>query len=96
VVKNFKKEDFIRNLSKETGFSYNLSKKLINDLIQVIIYNIKKGSLNLKNIGSFKIVRKKERLGRNPKTQKTYLISSRNSVIFTASKKLIINLNKIS
>ena len=56
---NFKKIDLIKKLSSETGFSSNLSKKLINDFIQIIIVNIKTGYLNLKNIGTFKIINKK-------------------------------------
>ena len=39
------------------------------------------------------IVEKKERYGRNPKTREIYLINSRKSVSFTASKKLIKKIN---
>ena len=52
---NFKKEDIIKNLSFSTGFSLNYSKKIINDLIEILIKNIKLGDFNLKNIGTFKI-----------------------------------------
>ena len=48
---------------------------------------------NLKNIGSFKILAKKERIGRNPKTKEEFIITPRNTVSFTASKflKKIVN-----
>ena len=88
VNRNFKKEDIAKDLHRKKGFSVNLSKKLIDDFIEVIINNIKSGNLVLKNIGSFKILRKKERLGRNPKTKEEFIISSRNSISFTPSDKL--------
>ena len=93
--KNLKKKDFINNLSIKTGFSFNLSKKLINDLIEIIINNIKKNNFNLKNIGTFKINYKKERIGRNPKTKEEFVISSRNTLTFIASKKITINAEDI-
>ena len=58
---NFKKDDLINNLSKETGLSFNYSKKLINDLIQLLILNIKDNDLRLKNLGSFILVSKKKK-----------------------------------
>ena len=59
-------------ISKETGFSKNLSKKLIEDLIEISIKGIVNGGLNLKNFGHFKVLHKQERIGRNPKTTKIY------------------------
>ena len=91
-----KKIDLINNLSNQMGFSHNLSKKIINDLIEIIIQNIKSGNLGLKNIGSFNIIKKKERLGRNPKTKEKFIISSRKSVIFKPSKYILNVLNNLS
>ena len=93
--KNLKKIDIVKNLSASSGFSLNFSKNVINDLIEIIDTNIKSGNLNIKNIGSFKIINKKERIGRNPKTKEIFLISSRKSIIFTTSKKILEKLNKI-
>jgi integration host factor subunit alpha len=92
--KNYTKQDLINDVSDNTGFSLNFSKKLVNDLINIIIDNIKKGDFILKNIGSFKIKDKKERIGRNPKTGKEFIISSRRSISFTPSKKITQNLNE--
>ena len=93
--KNLKKIDIVKNFSIKTGLSVNFSKYLIDDLIFLIVKNIKDGHFNLKNIGSFKIINKSERKGRNPKTGKVYLISSRKSVSFTASKNLSKKLKNI-
>jgi integration host factor subunit alpha len=91
---NLTKNKIIKNLSIKTGFSEQLSKKIITDLLNILIITIKNNGLKLKNIGSFKLIKKKERVGRNPKTKEEYIISARNSVSFTASKKLLNLLNK--
>ena len=92
---NLKKKDIVKDLSKKIGFSSNYSKKIIDNLIHIILINIKTGNFNLKDIGTFKIISKKERLGRNPKTKKEYIISKRKSVTFTPSKILLNVVNKI-
>ena len=51
--KNLKKIDLAKRLSNKTGYSVNFSKKLINDLVEIIVLNIKKENLTLKNIGTF-------------------------------------------
>ncbi len=94
MSKNLTKIQIIQNLRKKSGFSINLSKKLINDLIDVLILNIVNNKLSLKNIGSFKLLNKKERIGRNPKTKKEFVINSRKSLSFIASKKLLSFLNQ--
>ena len=82
-----KKIDIIKKLSNKTGFSQNFSKKIIEDLLKILLINIKDGNLILKNIGSFKIILKKKRVGRNPKTKEEFIISERKSLRFTPSKK---------
>ena len=71
----------------------NKGKKIVNDLIDVLINEIKTGQLNLKNLGSFKIKNKSERIGRNPKTKEEFVISARKTVKFTSSQKLLKSLN---
>ena len=91
---NIKKIDIIKDLSNKVGYSSNYSKKIINDLVDIILKNIKYGHLNLKNIGTFKIISKMARIGRNPKTKREYIISQRKSVTFSPSKSLLLSLNK--
>ena len=93
--KNLKKENLIKNLSSQTGFSHSLSKKLVNDFIEIIISNIKIDDLSLQNFGSFRLISKKKRFGRNPKTREEFIISSRKSISFTVSKKILNNLNSL-
>ena len=91
---NLKKLDLAKNLSKKKGFSKLLSKELIDNLIGILCLNIKKTNLNLKNLGTFKIINKNERLGRNPKTKKIHTIIARKSISFTPSKNLTKLINK--
>ena len=59
--KDFKKIDLIKSLSAKTGYPKKYTKKLIDDLIRIMIINIKEGSFNIKNFGTFKIIEKKTR-----------------------------------
>ena len=89
---NLVKIDIAKNLSNITGYSLTLSKHLINDILDIILQEIKKGNFILKNIGTFRLIKKAERQGRNPKTNELYVIKSRKSLSFSPSKKLINNL----
>lgn len=92
----YTKNNFINELSKKTGFSKSISKKLINDLLDILITNIATGKLVLKNIGTFKLLKKKERIGRNPKTKEEFIIEPRKSITFIPSGNLsdLLNLYK--
>ena len=92
---NFKRNDLIKILSIKFGLNFNLSKKIINDIIEILVKNIKTGDLNLKNLGTFKIINKKERIGRNPKTREEFKISSRNSISFKVSKNITRSLDNL-
>lgn len=91
--KTFKRINLIKNISIETGLSQNTSKKIVYDLIDIIVKIIATENLNLKNIGKFKKKFKKERKGRNPKTGQQYNISSRYVISFLPSKKLSKSIN---
>ena len=93
---NITKIDIAKELSLKTGYSLELSKILINNLLIVLISSIKKNKLNLKNIGTFRLINKLERMGRNPITKENFVITSRKSISFISSKKLlsVVNLSK--
>ena len=92
-ISSFKKIDLSKNISEKIGVSISLSKKLTEDLLEILSNKIKDNRLNLKNVGSFRIINKKDRIGRNPKTKEEFIIRSRKSISFTASKNLIANIN---
>ena len=88
ISNNLKKIDFSKNVSNKTGFPVSITKKIVDDLIIIIAEMIKNNELVLKNIGTFKLSKKNERIGRNPKTKEEFLISKRKSIRFVVSKNL--------
>jgi len=88
LIRNYNKKDISLILSEKTGYSINYSKKLINDLVELIISILKEDNLIIKNLGSFKIILKKKRVGRNPKTKEEYEISSRKVISFKVSNNI--------
>ena len=86
--KNITKIEISKILSRRTGLSSLYSKKILNDLIQIITKQVKDNNLILKNIGTFRIISKNERIGRNPKTKEEFLIKKRKSISFISSKDL--------
>ena len=95
MATNFQKKDIAKILSDKTGYPVIYSKKLIDDLINLSIDLVNENTLNFKNFGTFRILKKKERIGRNPKTKEKKIISERKVVLFKPSKdfKKFINEN---
>ncbi len=92
--KNLRKIDIVKNLSISTGYSFRLSNKLIDDLILILLENINKGKLNIKNLGTFRKIFKNKRIGRNPKTKEEFIISARNVISFNPSKTISKEINR--
>ena len=85
---NLTKKDLVNSVYMRLGFSKQISESLIDDLLITIIQNIKtEKKLKLSKFGTFTIRKKKSRIGRNPKTKETKMISSRDVVLFKASKE---------
>ena len=85
---NLTKRDLVNLVYMQLGFSKQISETLIEDFLMTIISNIKnEKKLKLSKFGTFVIRKKKSRLGRNPKTKETKLISSRDVVLFKPSKE---------
>ena len=86
--KNLTKKDLINLIYMQLGFSKQVTESLINDFLLTIILNIKnEKKLKLSKFGTFNIRQKKSRIGRNPKTKETKIISSRDVVLFKPSKE---------
>lgn len=86
-IKDNNKKTISNNIFNSLGLSRKYSEVLTNDLIDILKYLCKKKGLNIKNFGTFKILNKSERIGRNPKNKKTYKIKARKSLSFIISKK---------
>ena len=85
---NLTKKDLVNSIYMQLGFSKQISENLIEEFFSLIISNIKsERKLKLSKFGTFKIRQKKSRIGRNPKTKESKKISSREVVLFKASKE---------
>ncbi len=84
---NLTKKDLVNLVYMQLGFSKQISENLIEDFLSTIVSNIKnEKKLKLSKFGTFSIRQKKSRIGRNPKTKETKMISSREVVLFKPSK----------
>tara|TARA_B100001250_G_scaffold157913_1_gene135657 strand:+ start:748 stop:999 length:252 start_codon:yes stop_codon:yes gene_type:complete len=78
----------------QIGFSKKISEVLLEDVFQILLNNIKLNKkVKIAKFGTFTLRKKNKRIGRNPKTKETKIISERNVILFKASKELKKNLN---
>ncbi|MDC2998715.1 integration host factor subunit alpha [Candidatus Pelagibacter sp.] len=85
---NLTKKDLVNLIYMQLGFSKQVSENLIGEFFSIIVNNIKnEKKLKLSKFGTFSIRQKKSRIGRNPKTKETKIISSRDVVLFKPSKE---------
>ncbi len=72
----------------QIGFPRKIIDNIIEDFIELIIDNlIKNKKVKISNFGTFFLKRKKSRIGRNPKTKETKIITERNVITFKVSKE---------
>lgn len=76
-------------INKELGFSQTESSDLLDSVLEEISVSLKTGAtVKLSGFGNFVVRKKKQRVGRNPKTGKEAVISARNSITFSPSLML--------
>ena len=86
VKKNFTKKELINKLYQNIGFSKNFSSKIIDNFFETIIEElIRSNKIKISSFGTFKVINKKKRVGRNPKTKVEAMISARKVIKFTPS-----------
>ena len=70
IKKNITKKYLSNKLYQKLGFSKNISSFILNDFFESIISEILKyNKIKITSFGTFEILNKNERLGRNPKTR---------------------------
>ena len=85
---NLTKKDLVNLVYMQLGFSKQISEILIEDFLKNIVENlIVEKKIKITNFGTFSIREKKERIGRNPKTNENKIISNRFVVLFKPSKE---------
>ena len=86
VQKNFTRKNLSNKIYKVLGFSKNLSQKIVDDFFETLVFElIKSNRVKISTFGTFKVINKKERIGRNPKTKIEAKISPRKVVKFKPS-----------
>ena len=86
VKKNFTRKDLSNNIYKILGFSKNFSSSIVDDLFEILVQHlIKFNKIKISSFGTFEVINKKERIGRNPKTKEVAKITSRKVVKFRPS-----------
>ena len=89
MSKTITRLDLVNHLNEKLG----LNKVESKELVEAFFNEIKKSLINneevkISGFGNFKILNKKERPGRNPKTGEPAIISARRVVTFKAGQKL--------
>lgn len=86
---NITKNEVTQKIHDNLGIPIIFSEKIINYLLDIISEDLKKNNIvKISGFGTFKLLNKSKRVGRNPKTKEEYEIKSRNTVSFYPSSKV--------
>ena len=86
---NLTKKEIVNSIYMQIGFSKKISETLLEDIFQIILKNIiSEKKVKIAKFGTFILRKKKERIGRNPKTNEKKIISERNVILFKPSKEI--------
>jgi len=92
---NLTKKEIINSIYMQLGFSKKISENLLEDIFEIILKNIiLHQKVKIAKFGTFTLRKKKQRQGRNPKTNEIKIISERNVILFKASKEFKKYINK--
>ena len=86
---NLTKQEIVNSIYMQIGFSKQISENLLEDFFEIILLNLKKNKkVKIAKFGTFELRFKKKRIGRNPKTKESAVISERKVILFKPSKEL--------
>ena len=85
---NITRKKLYNRIHQNLGFSKNITSQIVDDFFELLIDElIKKKEVKISSFGTFKVIDKKERIGRNPKTKVVAKICARKIVKFKPSLK---------
>ena len=88
MKKTWTRNDIIEAISENVGLSLSDSSLIIEEIFEFILNELEKGDdVKISSFGTFSVRHKRSRIGRNPKTKESKLISSRDVVLFKPSKE---------
>ena len=85
---NHRKKDIIKNITSETDLSHSEAANIMELFLFLIKSKSKSKVVKISNFGSFSIKKTPERVGRNPKTMVSYIISELSKLNFKPSHKI--------
>ena len=84
--KNLIRKNLSNKIYKILGFSKNFSSTIVDNFFETLVGELlKSNKVKISSFGTFKVMNKKERIGRNPKTKNEAIITSRKVVKFKPS-----------
>ena len=93
--KNVTRKNLSNKIFQTLGFSKNISSLIIEDFFELIISELlKTNKIKISSFGTFEIIEKRERTGRNPKTKVEAKITARKVVKFKPSSSIKEKLNR--
>lgn len=90
---NFTKTNIIKNISKKSLVSAEDATSILESFLLSIKNKSKFKLVKLSGFGTFSFKKTPKRLGRNPKTQDSYIIPELNKLNFKPSNKIKENIN---
>ena len=92
--KNFNRKNLSSKIYKNLGFSKNFSSAFVDNFFEILVTElIKSNEVKISSFGTFKVMSKKRRIGRNPKTKIETVITPRKVVKFKPSQVIKKKLN---
>ena len=86
VKKNFTRKNLSNKIYQNLGFSRNFSSTIVDNFFETLVVELTRlNKVKISSFGTFKVMNKKERIGRNPKTKIEAKIASRKVVKFKPS-----------
>ena len=83
------KADLVAAIAKETDLTKADAEKTLNSFLEIVTKTLKKeGKLTLTGFGTFEVVKRKRRKGRNPQTGAAITIKAHKVVKFKPGKGL--------
>ena len=94
--KNFTRKDLSNKIYQDLGFSKSYSSIVIDNFFETLIQELlRSNKIKVSSFGTFKVIYKKKRIGRNPKTKEETIILPRKVVKFTPSLLVKQKLNNL-
>lgn len=82
------KSDIVHVISASTGISKIETEAVINGFVETVIESLRNGeTIELRGFGTFKVVRRAQRVARNPKTNQEVTVPAQAVPVLKVSKE---------